>query len=263
MPTICVCVEPFFGKISLAEKARKVAALGFRAFEFWSCEGGPERDLGALAAAGTETGLVLNDFGVSARGVALVNAGDREKYLEGLRRTIQVAKEMNCRKLLTTTGNAIEGRLREDQHQAIVGTLKAAAPIAAAEGITVLLEPLNSLVDHRGYYLDSGHEGAQIIEEVGSAAVRLLWDIYHMQIMHGNVLADIKRYLPLIGHFHSAGVPGRHELNVGELNYSNILADIKAWGYEGCFGLEYWPVGDDHIASLAETRRLTAAAGWE
>jgi hydroxypyruvate isomerase len=263
MPTICVCVEPFFGKISLAEKARKVAQLGYRAFEFWGHEGGPERDMEALAAACAETGLMLNDFGVGARGAALVNAGDREKYLDGLRQTIAVAKKLNCRKLIATTGNRIPGKSDAEQHQAIVETLKAAAAIASREGVVLVLEPLNSLVDHAGYYLDSGHEGAQIIEEVGSPAVRLLWDIYHMQIMHGNVLADIKRYLPLIGHFHSAGVPGRHELSVGELNYSNILAEIKAWGYQGCFGLEYWPAGDDDTASLAETRKLTAAAGWE
>ena len=263
MPTICVCVEPFFGDISLAEKARKVAELGFRALEFWGHNGRPGRDMEALAKALNETGLILNDFGVSAPGAALVNAADRQKYLDGLRQTIQVAKKMNCRKLLTTTGNRIADKSHAQHHQAIVETLKAAADIVSKEGIVLLLEPLNSLVDHRGYYLDSGHEGAHIIEEVGSPAVRLLWDIYHMQIMHGNVLADIKQYLPLIGHFHSAGVPGRRELNVGELNYSNILAEIKAWGYEGCFGLEYWPVGDDHVASLAATRRLTAAAGWE
>lgn len=263
MPTICVCVEPFFGKISLAEKARKVADLGYRAMEFWSHDDSPERDVDALAAACKETGLMVNDFGVRAPGAALVNAADRDKYLAGLRATIEVAKKLDCRKLLMTTGNRIEGQSDAEHHQAIVETLKAAAGIASGEGITLLLEPLNSLVDHKGYYLESGHEGAQMIEEIGSPAVRLLWDIYHMQIMHGNVLAYIEEYLPLIGHFHSAGVPGRHELNVGELDYGNILKAIKGWGYEGCFGLEYWAVGDDDAASLAETRKLTAAAGWD
>jgi hydroxypyruvate isomerase len=263
MPMICVCVEALFGKMPIADKARKVAEAGFRALEFWSPEGGPGKDLAALRAACKELGLIVNDFGVATGGALLVNAADRDKYLDGLRRTIPIAKNLDCRKLITTTGNAIAEKSREEQHRAIVDTLKAAAPIAAQAGIVLLLEPLNSLVDHRGYYLDSGHEAAQIIEEVGSPAVRLLWDIYHMQIMHGNVLADIQRYLPLIGHFHSAGVPGRHDLDVGELNYSNILAQIKAWGYDGCFGLEYWPAGGDDMASLKHTRELTAAAGWE
>lgn len=262
MPTVCVCVEPLFGKIPLSDKARKVAQAGFRALEFWGY-GGREGELDAMAAACKETGVRINDFGVSAPGAALVSAADREKYLAGLRHSIETAKRLGCRKLLTTTGNRLPDTPDAEQRAAIGGTLQAAAPILAAEGIVLLLEPLNSLVDHRGYYLDSGHEAAQIVEDIASPAVRLLWDVYHMQIMHGNVLADIERYLPLIGHFHSAGVPGRHELDTGELNYPNVLAQIKAWGYQGCFGLEYWPVGDDHMASLAKMRELTAAAGWD
>jgi hydroxypyruvate isomerase len=263
MPTICVCVEPFFGKASLAEKARKIAQTGFRAIEFWSPVGGPERDIDELAVACKETGLIVNDFGVNLSGAVLVSAADRAQYLSGLKGTIPIAKKLGCSKLITTTGNRLHDKSDDEQHQAIVGTLKAAAKIAESEGVTLLLEPLNSLVDHRGYYLESGHEGAQIIEEVNSPAVRLLWDIYHMQIMHGNVLAYVEEYLPLIGHFHSAGVPGRHELNVGELDYVNILRAIKGWGYQGGFGLEYWPVGDDDMASLMETRKLTASAAWD
>jgi hydroxypyruvate isomerase len=263
MPTICICIEPLFGKISLADRARQVAAAGFRAVEFWQASDRPERNLDDLLTACQQAGLVINDFGVSAHGAVLVDAATRQQYLDGLRASIGVAQKLGCRKLLTTTGDRIADRSEAEQHQAIVETLKAAAPIVESANMLLLLEPLNSLVDHKGYYLDSGHEGAQIIGEVASPAVRLLWDIYHMQIMHGNALAYIEKYLPLIGHFHSGGVPGRHELDVGELNYPNILAAIKQWGYDGCFGLEYWPVGSDHAASLAHMRELTAAAGWD
>jgi len=266
MPTICVCVEPLFGEASLAEKARRVAKAGFRAIEFWFYDASGERDLEALSAVCKEHALTVNDIVVNSPdgsiGGALVASADREKYLARLRQTIEVAKKLACRKMITCTGNRMKGLADAEQHRAILETLKAAAPIAAQEGITLLLEPLNSLVDHAGYYLDSGHEAAEIVQEVNSPSLRLLWDVYHMQIMHGNVLANIQKYLPLIGHFHSAGVPGRHELNSGELNYPTILSQIAAWGYEGCFGLEYWPAGDDHLASLAQMRQLTAAAGW-
>jgi hydroxypyruvate isomerase len=212
-------------------------------------------------------GLAINDIVVNnpdgSVGGSLVLPSDREKYLARLRQTMLVAKKLGCLRLITCAGNTLPGVPREQQHRAVVETLKQGAQIAAEEGITLCLEPLNSLVDHAGYYLDSGHEAAEIVQEVSSPGLRLLWDVYHMQIMHGNVLANIRKYLPVIGHFHSAGVPGRHELNVGELNYSNILAEIKAWGYEGCFGLEYSPALKDHAASLAGMRRLTSLAGWD
>lgn len=263
MPMICVCVEMVLGNASLAAKARKVAAAGFRALEFWSHDAGGDRKLDDLAAACGETGLAVNDLVADGPGISLVSAADREKYLARLRQSIAVAKKLDCGKLITCTGNRLPDRSDAEQHDAIVETLRAAAAVASQAGVVLVLEPLNSLVDHRGYYLDSGHQAAQIVEQVASPALRLLWDLYHMQIMHGNVLATIERYLPLIGHFHAAGVPGRHELDVGELNYVEILSRIKAWGYDGMFGLEYAPATTDHAASLADMRNLTAAAGWE
>jgi len=267
MPQICVCIEPLFGDASLAEKARRAADAGFRAVELWFYDAPGDRNLDAVSAVCREKGIVVNDIVVNspdgATGGALVSAVDREKYLARLRETISVARKLDCPKLITCSGNSLPGRPRSQQHRAMVQTLKKAAAIAAQEGVTLVLEPLNSLVDHAGYYLDSGHEAAQVVQEVGSPALRLLWDVYHMQIMHGNVLANIERYLPLIGHFHSAGVPGRHELDNGELDYRAILSRIASWGYQGRFGLEYLPALSDHRASLARMRQLTAAAGWE
>jgi len=267
MPTICICVEPLFEGASLAEKAQKVAQAGFKAVEFWFYDEGPgDRNIDALAAACKDKGLVVNDLVVSSAegkiGGAMVNPADRGRYMERLRESIKVAKKLDCRKFISCTGNTQPGLSRADQHKSAVQTLKEAASIAHQEGITLMLEPLNSPVNHPGYYLDNGHEGAEIVQEVDSPAVRLLWDIYHMQIMHGNVLANIEKYLPLIAHFHAAGVPGRHELDNGELNYVQILQRIASWGYQGYCGLEYWPVGPDHTASLESMRTLTQKAGW-
>ncbi len=266
MPTICVCIEPLFGDAPLADKARWAAKAGFRAIEFWRYDAPGDRDLGRFAAVCTETGLAVNDIVVNspdgAVGGALVLPDDRGKYLSRLRDTLEVAQQLNCRKLITCAGSALAHTPRAGQHSAMVETLTQAAAIACAAGMTLVLEPLNSLVDHPGYYLDSGHEAAQVVREVNSPGLRLLWDVYHMQIMHGNVLANIAQYLDIIGHFHAAGVPGRRELDRGELNYPAILAAILALGYEGAFGLEYWPAGADHHASLAQMRQLTAAAGW-
>jgi len=109
-------------------------------------------------------------------------------------------------------------------------------------------------VDHPGYYLDSSSEGAQIVRAIGSPSLKLLYDVYHMQIMEGNIIASIRRHADVIGHFHSAGVPGRHEHFETELNYPAILKAIEETGYEGCFGLEYQPAMQDHLDSLVRVR---------
>ena len=107
------------------------------------------------------------------------------------------------------------------------------APAAEKAGITLLLEALNSLVDHKGYFLDTATAGFEIVREVGHPSVRLLYDIYHMQIMQGNVIETVQRNIGLIGHFHAAGVPGRHEVFGGELDYRHILDAIAAAGDRG------------------------------
>jgi hydroxypyruvate isomerase len=109
-------------------------------------------------------------------------------------------------------------------------------------------------VDHKGYYLDGTATGFDIVRAVDSPNVKLLYDVYHMQIMEGNIIATVTENIDCIGHFHAAGVPGRHELWSGELDYRRITEAIDKAGYTGSFGLEYWPTGD-HAASLAQTAR--------
>ena len=96
-------------------------------------------------------------------------------------------------------------------------------------------------------------EALEIVRAINHPRLKILYDVYHMQIMEGNVLAMIERLLPWIGHFHAAGVPGRGELFGSELNYPEILRFIESLGYEGTFGLEYFPKMADHDASLCET----------
>ena len=135
-----------------------------------------------------------------------------------------------------------------------------AVHIAERADFTLLLEPLNTLVDHPGYYLDSSAEAVEIVRAVGSPHLKLLYDVYHMQIMEGNLLATIEKNLAWIGHFHAAGVPGRGELFGSELNYPVILAKIEALGYQGAFGLEYFPKLSDHGQSLRDTLAYLSGA---
>ncbi len=269
MPEIAVCVEPVFPELPFLERIKRVGELGFPAIEFWHIDHHfdgqrvvpQEKDVAALKKTCQEAGVAVSDFVLSSAegyiGGAMVNPQDRDCYLDNLRKLIPIAHELGCQKLITCAGNEVEGLSHQEQHQSAVETLKAAAPIAANAGLTLLLEPLNIHVDHPGYSLPSPHEGADIVREVDHPHVRLLYDIYHMQIMAGNVIDFIEKNIDVIGHFHAAGVPGRHELYIGELNYPNIFRRIDELGYEGYFGLEYWPTRDS-AESLREIKELLA-----
>lgn len=116
------------------------------------------------------------------------------------------------------------------------------APFLEEAGVTLVVEPLNILVDHPGYYLYSSEEAFQIIDEVGSPNVKVLFDIYHQQIMEGNLISRIQRNINKIGHFHAADNPGRHELYMGEIQYLNVFRAIEETGYRGYIGFEYFPL---------------------
>ncbi|MBN2307421.1 MAG: TIM barrel protein, partial [Candidatus Hydrogenedentes bacterium] len=152
---------------------------------------------------------------------------------------VPVSKRLGCQRFIVTTGNALLGVSRDAQHAACVAALKAAAPVAADAGITLVLEPLNLLVDHAGYYLSTSTEGFAIVEEVGSPAVKLLFDIYHQQITEGNLSLNILGNIEKIGHFHSANHPGRYELTTGEINYPYLMRAIDQTDYDGYFGMEF------------------------
>jgi hydroxypyruvate isomerase len=112
-------------------------------------------------------------------------------------------------------------------------------------GVTIVLEALNSLYNHKGYYLDSSYVGFEIMKAVDCPNVKLLFDCYHMQLMEGNLVNSITTNIDYIGHFHSAGVPGRHELHKGETNYPFVIKAADDAGYDRYFGFEYWPTYDN------------------
>lgn len=232
-----VCLPAVYCGAPADEAVRRIAAVGGKRFEIW---GWWENDLDALEKAMAETGLEMVAMCVKPAGFN--DPACRAACVESVRESIAVAKRFGCRNLLMQVGQMREGVSREAQHASIVESLKACAPMAEAAGITLLPEPLNILVDHAGYYLDSSVEGFEIISEVGSPNVKLLYDIYHQQITEGQLIANITANIGLIGHFHVAGVPGRHEpFEDQEINYPAVLAAIHRAGYQGAVGLEYFP----------------------
>ena len=141
---------------------------------------------------------------------------------------------------------------KEEMRENTISVLRELAPIAEEAGITLVIEPLNTLVDHAGYSLYSSAEGIEIVKAVNSPAVRLLYDAYHMQIMEGNIIDTIRNNWQYFGHFHIADVPGRNQPGTGELNYNNILKALKETGYAGIVGFEFAPIGKTDEAVIAE-----------
>ena len=265
MIRLSACIEPFFDGLHYTEKIKKAAELGFKHYEFWfhnlKFENGglikELKDFDAVAELGSEHGIALNDFvfnhpdgGIKAD---LINKDHKQKLLDGLGEIIPLAKKVNCKKLISGSGNKIPGQAGEEGVEAMIDNLKALAPTCEKEDITLILEPFNSRVDHPDYFLDDPYVALKVLKEVGSSHIKMLFDIYHMQIMSGNILGFLKENIQYIGHFHVAGVPGRKEPMDCELNYPFILKEIDAMGYEGCFGLEYWPTMDDEN-SLKSTK---------
>jgi len=262
-----VCLEMVFPDLPCAERIARIAACGFDCVEFWfhdgtfngrDCAGG-RKDAAALKQACAEAGVTINNMVVNAPdgslGGAPVCADDRPKYLARLEEVIAFAKACGCRQAITCSGNLQPGVSRNRMRKHLEEGLGEAAAIAAKRDVVLFLECLNTRTDHFNYFLDSSAEGAAIVRAIGSPNLRLLYDVYHMQIMEGSLIATIEENLDVIGHFHSAGVPGRHELMDGELNYRHIVRRIEAAGYTGAFGLEYTPALADHAESLRATRR--------
>jgi hydroxypyruvate isomerase len=138
-----------------------------------------------------------------------------------------------------------------------IAGLSKIAPLAAEHGVTICVELLNSKVDHAGYQGDHTAFGVAVMEGINSPHVKLLYDIYHMQIMEGDVIRTIRGNIRWIGHFHTGGVPGRHEINDSqELNYHAIAVAIADLNYQGYVAHEFVPTRPDPFASLAEAFQL-------
>ena len=133
-----------------------------------------------------------------------------------------------------------DGVSREACTETLTANLRKAAPLAAKRGKTLIIEPINN-IDMPGYFLNYQAQAKSILEAVGADNVRLQFDLYHCQIMEGNLAVHMQDYLDLIEHIQIAGVPGRHEPDIGEINYRYLFDLMDELGYEGWVGCEYRP----------------------
>jgi hydroxypyruvate isomerase len=249
MWTFSACIEMIFRDLPIEERIPAARACGIPAVEFW---GWDNKDLNAIKDAAEACGAIVPVCCVGTADAkmreayskhAMLNPANAPLFAEIAEETIERVAPLGIRTLITTTGQERFDVSRGYQRDAVTACLKSAAPVAERHGVTIVLEPLNTLVDHKGYFLSSSGEGFDILRAVGSPNVKLLYDVYHQQITEGNLIDTIRANIGLIGHFHAADVPGRHEPGTGEVNYKNVFKAIGEAGYSGYVGLEYMPMG--------------------
>jgi len=234
-----------YNSIPLEELAKAAKDIGLKSIELL----GPDKwaivqkyGLTCAMAYGTDTGLNkgFNDPSL------------HEKLLKDYSVSIPKAADAGLKSMICFSGNA-NGLSNEQGLENCARGLEPVIKIAQNYNITMQMELLNSKVDHKDYQCDHTEWGVKLCEKVGSPNFKLLYDIYHMQIMEGDVIATIRKYKNYIGHYHTGGVPGRNEIDdTQELNYATIMRAIVETGYKGFVGQEFIPKRADKLASLKQ-----------
>ena len=242
-----VCIDAVFEGQSFQDACRAVRAAGIPAIEFW---GWWDKDLDLLQEAQQQNELAIS--ACCTKFISLVNPAERSAYVDGVGESIEAAHVLGTNILISQVGDFREGVPRVAQHESLVEGLQEVTPLLEQAGVTLVIEPLNERVNHSGYYLVRSDEAFQIIDEVNSNNIKVVFDIYHQQISEGDLIENIRKSIEKIGHFHAAGNPGRHELQKGEIAYPYVFQQIRATGFTGYVGLEYWPSQSDCITALRE-----------
>ena len=232
------CIPALFRGMPIHEALPLVKEAGLGHYEFWMWKG---QDIDAIVSA--QDALGLTPVAMCTTEFALTDPSRREAFAAGIAETIPVCHALGCKKIITQVGAELSHLTRQEQHASIVAGLKAVVPLLEEADLTLIFEPLNTRVDHKGYYLWSCEEAFAIQKEVGSDRVKVLLDLYHQAVMDDLNLPLILENLDKIGHFHMAGCPGRHEPHFdSNLDYAPILRSIREAGYSEAVGLEYFPV---------------------
>ncbi len=229
------------------------------------CYGAPLEELAKVTAALGLTGIdvvnppdwpVLKKYGLTStmtpcmeRGYGIGNGLNKKQNHEGhlqlVKERIDASAQAGFRNILVFSGNRQDDLSDKEGLENCAIALREIAPYAEKKGQLLQMELLNSKRDHKGYMCDRTHWGVELVQKVGSPAFKLLYDIYHMQIQEGDVIATIKEFHEHIGHYHTAGVPGRSNLDeTQELYYPAIMNAVAETGFDGVVAQEFIPRGD-------------------
>ena len=246
-----VCRWPY-ARTPLPTLCRRAKQIGLAAIDLlYADEWAVAQDAGLAVAMGYPSRRdKFNETGFN-------DPANHAMLLKELETTLPLAAHAQVPNLIAMFGNRVAGIGDSAAIANCIAGLTKIAPLAAEHGVTICMELLNSKVDHPGYQGDHMAFGVAVMHGVNSPHVKLLYDIYHMQIMEGDVTRTVRDNIDWIGHFHTGGVPGRHEINASqELNYPAIAKAIADLNYQGYIAHEFVPTRADPFASLTEAFRL-------
>ena len=248
-----ICVEMLFTEVPFEDRFRLTRESGFDYIEFWSWK---DKDVAKIKELCKSNNLKIGSFSGDQE-FSLVDENQRKDYIAFVEKSIETARFLQCPNLVIHS-NALGENGEVINHYSDLSygkkitvmyeMLKTLAPIAEAARITLLLEALNTSVDHAGNFLASTKEAAELVRFVNSSGIKILYDVYHMQIMEGNIISTLKEYIDAIGYIHIADVPGRHEPGSGEINFTNVLKTLEALKYDGIVGFELTPLENSEKA---------------
>jgi hydroxypyruvate isomerase len=246
MMKLAANLSMLYTEVDVMDRFRKAAEAGFTHVEMLFPF---HYDLDQIEAELKKYNLTMILFDTDAGNFA---GGDRgylcdptmkDRFHESVKEALAIAPRLGTTLLNALAGKVPAGVSLDEARATCVENLKKAAPLCEDAGVVLMSEGLNS-VQTPGYFLDNSTLGFGIVDEVGSSAVKFQYDVYHMQIMEGNLIDTIKANVAKIAHIQIADVPGRHEPGTGEINYPNVLKAIDESGYQGYVALEYVPSGD-------------------
>jgi len=243
MPKFAANLSTMYNEVPFMERFGAAARDGFKAVEFlfpYAFEA--DAIAGELQRHGLQQVLfntVPGDFDAGERGLAAI-PGREGEFLDGVDRALVYAEALRCERIHAMAGLMAAGADRARWRATYVGNLREAARRCAARGVTLLIEPINTR-DIPGFFLNTQADAHAIVAEVGAPNLKVQMDLYHCQIVEGDLAEKIRRYLPGVAHMQIAGVPQRHEPDLGEVNYPFLFGLIDSLGYDGWIGCEYRP----------------------
>jgi hydroxypyruvate isomerase len=228
-----------------------VAAAGYNGVELvGEFQKWPDEEKKRVMSRMRSLGLVFDAMsGVKA---GFSDPGESEAFMTQFAAQVQSAKDLECPVIILLSGKRVEGLDAKAQRQTSVENLKRAADFAAKNGIDIVIEPIDPL-ENPTIFLRTVSDGFDIVREVGSPHVKVLYDFYHEQRAFGNLIEKLKNNIDLVGLVHIADVPGRHEPGTGEIDYGNIYRTLAELKYGKFIAMEFYPTGDA-VESLKKAR---------
>lgn len=237
------------------QRIEQAARLGFPGIEFWPWE---NKNIKSIASLCQKLKIEIAQFTAWGFRPGLNDPKNHAEFVKKITRSCEVADQLQCRLMTVVAGDDVKGLTQAQMHQNVIDGLRRAAPIAEKRGITLILEPMNIRVDHKGHCLYGSEPTVRIIKAVASRNVKINWDLYHMQISEGDLCGHLRDGYDALGYVQLADHPGRNQPGTGEVHYPRVLKQLHDLGYRGFVGLELVPRGSE----LEAARGVNRADQW-